>query len=293
MTSTGTRIVHISDLHLEPEAGEQYPGSRRRLDRIHGVIADLNADLVVATGDLTNKGSSHPEEFQIAKDWLDRLGADYLAVAGNHDLGANERRGPLSNGMEQYDPRAFSLTPYADAFGAAPVSRATAGDLTALGIALREDDPDDALDQLDSALSMTPGPVVVAGHYPAVETRTWPEPYDFGSRGYIDNTAPRLESILRHHRNVIAYLCGHVHLTSLRSIGEHCRQFTACALGPGPSAFRVYDWDGTRWTYATHDTEGPQVFWENFSDFARADPLFSCGMPDESAGSWMPLQARG
>jgi len=282
------RIVHVSDMHLEPAENEQYPGLAERVERIADVIRSLHPDLVVATGDLTNRGSSRAEDLDLAKRWLDGLRAPYLAVPGNHDLGANRKRGELFPEAERYEESPYAQTGYARAFGQNVITRAAIGDLTVFGIALREEDPDGALDQLARALTASKGPVVVAGHYPVVAARDWPSAEAFGSQGYVDEAAPRLVNLIRGNPQVIAYLCGHVHLTSLRPIGERCQQFTAGGVGPGAAALRLYEWDGRDWSYATLDVEGPQTFWEDFSESARRDPHFSTGASAERDGTWSP-----
>jgi len=73
------RIAHLSDLHFG------------RLDR--AVVAALEADLatqapdlVVVSGDLTQRGRHH--EFMEARAFLDRLERPLLVVPGNHDVPA-------------------------------------------------------------------------------------------------------------------------------------------------------------------------------------------------------------
>ncbi|OJU39040.1 MAG: hypothetical protein BGN97_12835 [Microbacterium sp. 69-10] len=276
-------------MHLEPAGEEQYPGLAGRIESIGAIVAALDADLVVATGDLTNRGSYRAADFAAAKRWLDDLGAPYLALPGNHDLGANPHRGELFPESERYEDVPFSSTGYAGTFGPDAVVSMRVGDLTVIGVALRENDPDRALEGLETHLVHAPGPVVVAGHYPVILPRPWPGTDAFGALGYIDGAATRLADIIRGDDRIISYLCGHVHLTSRHPIGSHCMQFTAGALGPGAAALRVYDWDGAVWAYSTIDVAGPQIFWENFSESAREDPSFSSGSPEERAGRWAPL----
>lgn len=283
-----TRIVHVSDLHLEPAGKEQYAGLAARLERISEVVAGLEPDFVVATGDLTNRGSHQPADFQLAKQWLEELQIPYLATPGNHDLGANRTRSELFPDTEHYEARPYPQTGYAQIFGRKVVTRAVVGDLSIFGIALREDDPDGALERLERMLAKTAGPVVVAGHYPAVPARPWPCTGAFGAQGYVDDSAPRLAQIILNNHHVIAYLCGHVHVTSKAPIGAHCQQFTAGGLGPGAAALRIYEWDGQTWSYSTNNVDGPQHFWETFSELARENPHFSSGTPTERTGTWSP-----
>ncbi|MGF3056430.1 metallophosphoesterase family protein [Microbacterium sp. YY-01] len=287
-TRRATRIVHVSDLHLEPDGHEQYDGLYARLHRIRSLVGELRADVVIASGDLTNRGSSTPEHFALAAQWLDALGVPWLAVPGNHDLGANVTRGAQFPLMERYEDIPFAETGYAAALGTKLVPSAATENLTVLGVVLREDDPDGALDALRSAIENCSGPVVVVGHYPVVRTRPLTSTEPFGAQGYVDRSAGELAALLRSSPNVIAYLCGHVHVTSTAPIGDSCMQFSAGGLGPGAAALRLYAWDGMTWEYSTIDTEGPQTFWENGLEEARSNPLFSSGTEWERRGRWMP-----
>ncbi|MGB4137088.1 MAG: metallophosphoesterase [Microbacterium sp.] len=282
------RIVHVSDLHLEPAGEEQYAGLADRLGRITEVIAGLDPDLVVATGDLTNRGASIPEHFLLAERWLAGLGAPYLALPGNHDLGANRARGLSAPLHERYEEGAYSDSGFAAVFGREAVVRREAGSLTIIGFALREHDVDGVLDRIDGMLETIDGPVLLAGHYPFVDTRVWGSDEPFGATGYIDAVASRAAGLIARRPQVIAYLCGHVHLTSARPIGKRCLQLTAGGLGPGAAALRIYDWDGETLSFSTLDTEGPRVFWESGIEAARADPYFSQGLDGEREGIWPP-----
>lgn len=73
------KLLHISDLHFghhDPVLAE-------------GFADDINAqkpDLVVASGDFTQIGTK--EEFEQAREFLDKLNAPVFAVPGNHDVPA-------------------------------------------------------------------------------------------------------------------------------------------------------------------------------------------------------------
>ncbi|KQT42792.1 metallophosphoesterase [Devosia sp. Leaf420] len=73
------KILHISDLHFghhDPKLAE-------------GFADDINAqkpDLIVASGDFTQIGTK--EEFEQAREFLDKLTAPVFAVPGNHDVPA-------------------------------------------------------------------------------------------------------------------------------------------------------------------------------------------------------------
>lgn len=79
-------IAHLSDLHFG-----------RHDDRVvEGLLADAplrSADLVVVTGDLTQRGRVH--QFEAARAFLDRLSRPILVVPGNHDI-------PLYNLIQRF-----------------------------------------------------------------------------------------------------------------------------------------------------------------------------------------------
>ena len=73
-----TRIAHISDIHFGRIA---HPGI------VDALVADINAaevDLVVASGDLTQRAFGH--QFRAARRMLDAFDAPVLVVPGNHDV---------------------------------------------------------------------------------------------------------------------------------------------------------------------------------------------------------------
>jgi 3',5'-cyclic AMP phosphodiesterase CpdA len=72
-----TRIAHLSDLHMGTEAA----GLPEALAE---AIARLRPDLVVVSGDLTQRARAG--QFRGARALLDRFGAPWLAVPGNHDV---------------------------------------------------------------------------------------------------------------------------------------------------------------------------------------------------------------
>jgi 3',5'-cyclic AMP phosphodiesterase CpdA len=73
-----TRILHVSDLHFgkrdDPKAHEA----------LMALTADLRPDLVIASGDLTHRGT--PEQHDGAAAYLRGLGFPLLTVPGNHDI---------------------------------------------------------------------------------------------------------------------------------------------------------------------------------------------------------------
>jgi 3',5'-cyclic AMP phosphodiesterase CpdA len=72
------RLLHVSDLHL---GAREAPEIVEPLGRL---IAQLQPELVVASGDLTHRGRA--AEHERAAAFLKALGPPVLAVPGNHDI---------------------------------------------------------------------------------------------------------------------------------------------------------------------------------------------------------------
>lgn len=76
---THSKIVHLSDLHF----GAVSEGMAERLLR---QLQSLNPDLIVISGDLTQRARSR--EFKQAAEFIKALPGKQLIVPGNHDLAA-------------------------------------------------------------------------------------------------------------------------------------------------------------------------------------------------------------
>jgi 3',5'-cyclic AMP phosphodiesterase CpdA len=76
-----TRVLHVSDLHIGARKAFHEP-------ELEGAIADLvervDPALVLATGDLTHRGSQ--AEHEAAARFLRSLGPPLVVVPGNHDI---------------------------------------------------------------------------------------------------------------------------------------------------------------------------------------------------------------
>lgn len=71
------RLIHISDLHF----GTEIPDLVKSL---HDHIRATPADIVVASGDMTQVGSH--SEFSAARGFLQSLGLPVFCIPGNHDI---------------------------------------------------------------------------------------------------------------------------------------------------------------------------------------------------------------
>ena len=73
------RIIHISDIHF----GRTEPVV---LERLIEKMLELNSDLIVVSGDLTQRATRR--EFALARKFLDMFSTPKVVVPGNHDIPA-------------------------------------------------------------------------------------------------------------------------------------------------------------------------------------------------------------
>jgi Icc protein len=271
------RVLHISDLHVEPEPERRLPGLMATLERDREQLLACGADLALVTGDLTTFGYEELDHLKLARTWLDRLDIPYLAVPGNHDLSPRPD-------MERYEDVPYAETNYGRVFDANPIVQRDLGPVRVIGAGLREDDPDDVLPRLEDLISADPRPVVLGTHYPVVPTRPTRIHEFFGSEAFAPRTTAALLELIRRNDNIVLYACGHVHVSSTRRVAPHCLQITAGSLGQGPSCYRIFDIEDGGLTYATVLGSGPLGFWERSVEGLDRD--FSLGDTDERSGRW-------
>lgn len=72
-----TRLFHISDVHFGVE-------DREALDEVARAVAHEKPDMVVCTGDLTQRAKH--SEYRAARDWFASLGVPIWLDPGNHDM---------------------------------------------------------------------------------------------------------------------------------------------------------------------------------------------------------------
>ena len=70
-------LVHLSDLHFGRV-------DQALLAPLHALVHSIAPDVVVVSGDLTQRAKS--EEFEQARAWLDTLPGPQIIVPGNHDI---------------------------------------------------------------------------------------------------------------------------------------------------------------------------------------------------------------
>jgi 3',5'-cyclic AMP phosphodiesterase CpdA len=119
------RIVHLSDLHFGAH-------DQRLVDAVERQVDELKADLVVISGDFTQRART--EQFKEACRFLDRIrerGHDVLGVPGNHDVPLYDVLRRFLSPLARY--RRFideSLCPFIELPGLAVLGINTARSLT-------------------------------------------------------------------------------------------------------------------------------------------------------------------
>jgi len=71
-------IAHVSDLHVGA-----FNFRKKLLSESINIINELNPDVVIVTGDITENG--YHMEFVLAEEFLERIESPMLVVPGNHD----------------------------------------------------------------------------------------------------------------------------------------------------------------------------------------------------------------
>jgi 3',5'-cyclic AMP phosphodiesterase CpdA len=102
------RVVVVSDSHFSART----PEADRNWDAVVRHVGNLRPDLVIHVGDVSVDGTREPDELRLAREQLDRLPVDWLAVPGNHDVGDN----PVDTASE-FDVTPDRLVRWSEAFG--------------------------------------------------------------------------------------------------------------------------------------------------------------------------------
>lgn len=255
------RIVHISDLHYERMPARLFGSVPQSLARCKAILRALEPDLVIVSGDLTSYGCWDVREMYAAKNWLDALGIPFLAVPGNHDLSANPAKGVAYPLMEHYEELPFDETNFGRVFGQPPVKVLEFQEATVVGFGIRDHDPDGTLEALAAAIDAASSPVLTVGHYPLEPVREKGFLAQFGALGYLDAVQPQLRETIADRPRVVAHLCGHVHVASVRTVDDRLAQFSAGAVGPGASRGWILDTNMAGFRFAAFGTGGPDLFW--------------------------------
>ncbi len=280
------RILHISDLHIEELPARRYVEVEKSLAIATERLITLRPDLVIVTGDLTTHGSAKTGDLILAKAWLDGLGVPYLAIGGNHDLGANRTRGLDYPETEFYEALPFQDTGFARLFRTSVVNAVDLGPVEVLTLNIRNGDPDGTIPLLHDRIREGTKPLLVFGHYPLVNVREHGVLANFGFNEFIPDSVDRLRDVIASSPRIKTYGCGHVHVNSVRRLSPGCLQMSAGALGPGSSSYRVLSTDGNRLHYETFLGGGPLGFWDQLITNFSENPEYHLGSSWERSGTF-------
>ena len=84
---SSVRIVQVTDLHLSRD----YPVFVLNWEVLAERIRAVEPDLVLVTGDLALADPDRHDDLVFARERLDALELEWLAIPGNHDIGENHR----------------------------------------------------------------------------------------------------------------------------------------------------------------------------------------------------------
>ena len=198
-------IAQLSDTHIRPlgqlykdvvDSNTQFIASLTHIKEL-----DCRPDLLLVTGDLTENGSE--AEYHWLRELLVELAIPFLVIPGNHDNKEDLRKVFRADG---YFPETGRLHYCVDNHAL----RIVAIDSCPSGLHHGAIDNSD-LDWLQRTLEQdTVKPTIVMMHHP---------PFLSGI-GYMDHyrfiDAEPLASIISHHDNIEAVLCGHVHRAMIK-----------------------------------------------------------------------------
>lgn len=278
------RIAHISDLHMESTPETRFPGVRLSLQQGVELIRAAHPDFVIVSGDLTSYGSWDMEQLVLAKNWLDGLSIPYMALPGNHDLGANAERGKIYPYSEYYHPGCWESTYFHRVFQQPPVVVKDLGPLAIIGLAIRDNDPDNTLGQLEQELDDIKKPTILVSHYPLVPVGHVGVLSTFGAEEFIPHVLPTLYALVMSHPQIILYAAGHVHAVSAKPLPGGPWQLTAGGFGPGPSQWWLYEAEDLKLRYRSHAGAGPATFWDRYLQDDSLDKEYHWNLSDETEG---------
>lgn len=186
------RIVQISDCHLPGDRAQRYRGrdAYASIERLLPVIKRFGPDVVLATGDLSEDGSD--VSYRWLASQLRGLEVPVLAIPGNHDCARTLRRH----------------------FDHAPVELPQTFDVGGWRIVLMDSAPagqiagsfsQQALQELETSLQASAGPVLVALHHqPMLVASPWIDRYPL-------RQAEAFWQCLGRCQRVKAVVWGHIH----------------------------------------------------------------------------------
>ena len=184
-----TTIVHISDLHIRNNVFND-----EMFFEAVNQINDLNPDMVIVTGDITDKG--YYSEFQKAVEYLNMIQCPLVIIPGNHD----SRNVGYEVFEELFGDRSWVLTKDEG--------------LTIIGLDSSEPDVDNGHigrpqqlwmeNELNKASSISNFSIVAMHHH------VIPVPKTGRERNILTDAGDILQSLIDHDVNMV--ICGHKHV---------------------------------------------------------------------------------
>jgi 3',5'-cyclic AMP phosphodiesterase CpdA len=197
-------VVVVSDSHLSPQADE----AESNWSAVVRHVDDVRPDLVVHVGDLSLDGQHDLNDLLHARRELDRLGARWVAVPGNHDIGDNPVLGDDPDEAVTEDRRSRWIERVGDDYWAVELGgwRLLGLDAQLFGSGL--DSEAEQWDFLSAELARSPRTILIS-HKPVTaaeaELATAP-PYRYVPAPGRDRLAERLDG-----GGVEVVVSGHVH----------------------------------------------------------------------------------
>jgi len=200
------RIVHLSDSHISLEHPQRTADLRACIDAIN---TDANTpDAVIHTGDITHNASA--EEYNTAKEQLDKLKAPYFVIPGNKDKrpelidafvdGKTINRGDeyIQYAVDNFDVRMVMLDTLSD-----NSNKGRLGDAR--------------FEHLQAMLEAEPNKrTAVFMHHTPFEVGAIPDPFQFEDWDEVH----RLRKLLATHSQIIGVFCGHIHRSIDGRLGD-------------------------------------------------------------------------
>lgn len=213
------KFAFATDLHFEASANPHVPEANARIRCLLDDVNKQHPNFVLLGGDITQCGSAQIDELTMAKETLDKLKPPYFLVAGNHDLAPHREIAVRYPGKEDYHDGQFETSNFYQVFGDEGMRFSfQKGSIQFIGISLRDNDPDGALDWLEQEILQTDLPKIIMTHYGIYPPRDSGSPLEWWGFDRIANSIPRLRSIIEHpSTKCIAYLYGHNHTNSVIS----------------------------------------------------------------------------
>jgi len=243
-----TILAQITDLHLRPRGLTCYRVSDTNMlaERAVNTLRQMHPrpDAVIVTGDLTDRADER--EYDLARHLLGRLSMPVFLIPGNHDTSQS-----MKTAFSDYPGMQSALEDKL-------CYTVEIGDIRLIGLDSSVPGKPfgilgkDQLAWLDTTLTASSVPTIVAVHHPPVPTGIH----------HMDqialNDADELADVLKRHDHVERLICGHVHRPIISAFAG-----TIMTLAPSTAHQLVLDFDET--APADFNFEPPAFFLHRYT----------------------------